>query len=65
MPSPSQEPVSDKRPLVEYLESGCKPAEDWRIGTEHEKFAYLLDSLRPLDYGGDRGIRFLDRKSVV
>ncbi len=59
MPSTSQEPVSDKRPLVEYLESGCKPAEDWRIGTEHEKFAYRLDDLRPIDYGGDKGIRFL------
>jgi glutamate--cysteine ligase len=59
MPPTSEEPVSDKRPLVEYLESGCKPAEDWRIGTEHEKFAYRLDGLRPLDYGGDKGIRFL------
>lgn len=59
MPPISEEPISDKRPLVEYLESGCKPAEDWRIGTEHEKFAYRLDDLRPLDYGGDRGVRFL------
>ena len=26
--------------LAGYLESGCKPAEDWRIGTEHEKFGF-------------------------
>ena len=26
--------------LAEYLESGCKPKTDWRIGTEHEKFGY-------------------------
>jgi glutamate--cysteine ligase len=51
------EPITDKRPLVEYLESGCKPREKWLIGTEHEKFAYRLDDLRPLDYEGERGIR--------
>ncbi|MBE0532393.1 MAG: glutamate--cysteine ligase [Rhodospirillales bacterium] len=51
------EPITDKRALVEYLESGCKPREKWLIGTEHEKFAYRLDDLRPLDYEGERGIR--------
>ncbi len=53
------EPITDKRVLVEYLESGCKPREKWLIGTEHEKFAYTLDDLRPLDYEGGRGIRAL------
>ncbi len=43
--------------LVEYLESGCKPAELWRLGTEHEKFGYTIDDMRPLPYGGERGIR--------
>ncbi len=51
------EPITDKRVLVEYLESGCKPPEKWLIGTEHEKFAYRTDDLRPLDYEGERGIR--------
>jgi glutamate--cysteine ligase len=33
----------------------------WRIGTEHEKFAYHLDDLSPLDYEGPSGVRaFLD-----
>ena len=41
------EPVTDRRQLVAYLESGCKPAEQWRIGTEHEKFVYRLSDLRP------------------
>jgi len=50
-------PLTEKRQLVEYMESGCKPKEDWRIGTEHEKFAYRLDDLRPLDYEGPQGIR--------
>ena len=50
-------PVESKRELVEYLASGCKPSSDWKLGTEHEKFGYTLDDLRPLPYGGERGIR--------
>ena len=50
-------PITDKRTLIEYMESGCKPRDSWRIGTEHEKFAYRLDDLRPLEYGGDQGVR--------
>ena len=51
------EPITDKRSLVEFLESGCKPREKWRIGTEHEKFAYRLADLRPLEYEGRQGVR--------
>jgi len=51
------EPITNRRTLVEYLEAGCKPRKKWRIGTEHEKFAYRLDDLRPLEYEGERGIR--------
>lgn len=53
---PSAEPITSKAQLVAYLESGCKPANLWRIGTEHEKFGYRLDDLRPLDYDGPKGI---------
>ncbi|MBT4017800.1 MAG: glutamate--cysteine ligase [Alphaproteobacteria bacterium] len=42
--------------MVEYLEKGNKPAADWRIGTEHEKFGFRLDDLRPLEYDGPQGI---------
>ncbi|HYE48547.1 MAG TPA: glutamate--cysteine ligase [Azospirillaceae bacterium] len=49
-------PVTDRRQLVEYLEQGCKPPEDWRIGTEHEKFAFRLSDKRPLPYDGADGI---------
>ncbi|MDP6262853.1 MAG: glutamate-cysteine ligase family protein, partial [Rhodospirillales bacterium] len=55
----SGEPITSKRPLIEYLEAGCKPPRAWRIGTEHEKFAYRLDDLRPLDYEGAQGVRAL------
>jgi glutamate--cysteine ligase len=54
---PSGEPITSKRQLVEYIESGNKPAEAWRIGTEHEKFGFTTDDLRPLAYDGPRGIR--------
>jgi glutamate--cysteine ligase len=39
--------------LAEYLQAGCKPPEDWRIGTEHEKFGYRLADHLPLPYEGD------------
>ncbi|TPE50465.1 glutamate--cysteine ligase [Amaricoccus solimangrovi] len=42
--------------LAEYLASGCKPAEDWRIGTEHEKFGYTIADHKPLPYEGAASI---------
>ncbi|MBL29041.1 MAG: glutamate--cysteine ligase [Rhodospirillaceae bacterium] len=50
-------PATDKTALVAYLEQGCKPRSDWRIGTEHEKIGYILGSLKPLPYDGPQGIR--------
>ena len=49
--------ISDKSEFVEYLESGSKPEADWRIGTEHEKFGFIRDGLRPLPYEGDASVR--------
>lgn len=62
MSAPPQEqgaPIEDRRQLVEHLEAGCKPRPDWRIGTEHEKFAFTWDDLKPLPYEGERSIRGL------
>ena len=56
---PASPPVTSKAQLVEDLESGCTPKADWRIGTEHEKFAYDLRNFRPLAYEGVPGIRGL------
>ncbi|MFP4304418.1 glutamate--cysteine ligase [Rhodosalinus sp.] len=50
-------PIERHAQLAEYLESGCKPPADWRIGTEHEKFGYCRDTLRPLPYDGPRSVR--------
>ncbi len=53
----SAEPVTAKDQLVQYLADGCKPPAAWRIGTEHEKFAFNLETLRPLPYDGPCSIR--------
>ncbi len=50
-------PIERHEQLAEYLSSGCKPREDWRIGTEHEKFGYARDTLMPLPYDGPRSIK--------
>ena len=50
-------PIEHRDQLAQYLAAGCKPREDWRIGTEHEKFGYCTDSLKPLPYDGPRSIK--------
>ena len=55
----SGEPVTDKRQLVEYFVSGCKPQEAWRIGCEQERFAFMREDYRPLPHGGVRSVRSL------
>jgi len=52
-------PIERHEQLAEYLSDGCKPKEDWRIGTEHEKFGYCKDTLKPLPYEGERSIRVM------
>ena len=50
-------PIERPEQLAEYLASGCKPKDQWRIGTEHEKFGYCKDTLKPLPYDGPRSIK--------
>ncbi len=60
MSSPSRvadAPIEGKHELIEALASGAKPRERWGIGTEHEKFGFRLDDLRPPTYEGERGIQ--------
>ncbi|PPT90719.1 glutamate--cysteine ligase [Xanthomonas theicola] len=62
MSSPShvaETPITDRSALVEVLASGEKPEAQWRIGTEHEKFGFRLDDLRPPAFDGERGIEAL------
>lgn len=52
-------PIAGRQQLADYLAAGEKPREAWRIGTEHEKFGFLTDSLRPPTFEGKRGIKAL------
>ena len=55
----AREPIDSKVQLIETLSSGSKPKAKWRIGTEHEKFPFLTDTLEPVPYDGTRSIRAL------
>ncbi|PIE16887.1 MAG: glutamate--cysteine ligase, partial [Rhodobacterales bacterium] len=50
-------PIEDYAQLAGFLADGCKPKQDWRIGTEHEKFGYCQQSQMPLPYDGPRSIK--------
>lgn len=39
-----------KEDLVDFLRSGCKPKSEWRIGTEHEKLGFQLDTLKRMTF---------------
>ena len=51
--------IKSKKEIIEYFEKGSKPKQLWKIGTEHEKFLYNLNTLQPIDYEGKNGIRSL------
>ena len=48
--------IESYQQLVSYLEEGCKPIEEWRIGTEHEKFGFIKKNKKPLKYFGENGV---------
>src|SRR5690242_3094410 len=52
-------PLRTRDELVAWFEQGCKPKSQFRIGTEHEKFAFTGEGHRPVPYAGPRGIRAL------
>jgi glutamate--cysteine ligase len=55
------EPIGGVDQLVAFHASGGRPREQWKIGTEHEKFGFRLDDLRPPTYEGERGIEAMLR----
>ncbi len=54
-----QTPISSAQELTDYLAEGCKPVEKFRIGTEHEKFAFFKGDNTPVPYFGDASISAL------
>lgn len=56
---PTPEVITNKQQLIDHFAIGCKPAREWRIGMEHEKFIYSAQDHRRLPYDTDQGIRTL------
>ena len=52
-------PIETRDELVAWLEAGCKPKAQFRVGTEHEKFCFTVQEHRPVPYAGARSIRKL------
>jgi glutamate--cysteine ligase len=43
-------PITSIRQLADHIAAGCKPPEQFRIGTEHEKFGFRHADLAPPPY---------------
>lgn len=52
-------PIESLDQLAAYMESGCKPPADWRIGTEHEKFGWIDNGAAPLPYDGPASVKVM------
>jgi glutamate--cysteine ligase len=52
-------PIGSRDELVAWLAAGEKPPDQFRVGTEHEKFPFMLNGNAPVPYEGARGIRTL------
>ncbi len=52
----NQTRIESKTQLGDYIESGNKPKEQWRVGTEHEKFGFRWSDKQALPYDGPAGI---------
>ena len=52
-------PVETRNDLVAWFAEGAKPPSQFRIGTEHEKFAFSVEGHQPVPYEGRRSIRGL------
>ncbi len=52
-------PIERRDELVDWIAQGVRPKSQFRIGTEHEKFAFTVEGHRPVPYEGQRGIRTL------
>jgi glutamate--cysteine ligase len=58
--SNSNDPVIENiSQLIEPMQGGEKPKDDWRIGTEHEKFVYCTNDHHAPSYDEPGGIRDL------
>ncbi|MGC4407885.1 glutamate--cysteine ligase [Rhizobium rosettiformans] len=54
-----QTPLGTLDDMAAYMAAGSKPKEQFRIGTEHEKFAFFRTDNSPVPYHGDASISAL------
>src|SRR5579859_3701629 len=59
IPQSASGPIQSRDDLVRQLSKGSRPKDQWRIGTEHEKFVYDLKTHKPVAYDARPGIRQL------
>jgi glutamate--cysteine ligase len=52
-------PIETRDELVAWLAAGERPPDRFRVGTEHEKFAFTIADNAPVPYEGSHGIRAL------
>ncbi len=52
-------PLSSASELSDYLATGSRPKDKFRIGTEHEKFAFFKHDHSPVPYSGEASISAL------
>ena len=52
-------PIESRDELVAWFAAGEKPRDQFRVGTEHEKFAFTLARNEPVHYQSPRSIRAL------
>ena len=53
--------IQNKQQLVDYFFNACKPKDQWRIGTEHEKFLFDENKKR-IGYDGEKSIKTILEK---
>ncbi len=51
--------IDNLNQLKDWMQLGCKPPQEWRIGTEHEKLGLMASDLSPIPYAGEQGIEAL------
>jgi glutamate--cysteine ligase len=56
--------VDTKEDLIRYFESGAKPREQWRVGTEYEKIAVDAATGKAVPYSGPHGVELIMRELI-
>src|SRR5947209_8472524 len=50
------EEIRSREDLIRYFESGAKPHNQWKVGTEYEKVAVRATDGTPLPFSGKSGV---------